>query len=77
MDLLCFFARQLLDMFPHLRLVLMSATICTDVFRRYFSVKEQPLFVGIKRFPLSVRCARVWRLRYRGGLRPMGTQNLR
>ena len=37
-DLLCYFARRLLDLHPHLRLVLMSATLCADLYQEYFDV---------------------------------------
>ena len=40
-------------MHPHLKLVLMSATLCVDTYRKYFNVEEDAIFVGVKRFPLT------------------------
>ncbi len=58
-DLLCLMARRLLDIYPRLRVVLMSATISTDLFHGYFAecVGEDevsaPLHVGGVRFPIT------------------------
>ena len=39
-DLLCYFAKELLELHRHLKLVLMSATLCVDQYREYFAVNE-------------------------------------
>eukprot|EP00039_Didymoeca_costata_P019339 m.337128 g.337128 ORF g.337128 m.337128 type:complete len:1619 (+) comp18055_c0_seq1:136-4992(+) len=52
-DLTCFFAKKAMHDFPHLKLVLMSATASTQKYREYFDVKEEPIFVGARRFPLK------------------------
>ena len=57
-DLLCMFTRQLLDRFPSIRLVLMSATLHTDLYKDYFSkftYPLEPLFVGVKRFGIEYK----------------------
>ncbi|KAK3232905.1 hypothetical protein CYMTET_56764 [Cymbomonas tetramitiformis] len=54
-DLLCYWARRLLQRLPHLSLVLMSATLCTEVYQDYFGdLAGEPLFVGVRRFPLQI-----------------------
>lgn len=59
-DLVCLLARRLLRRFKHLKLVLMSATIHTALYKEYFSHEEeyygdmQCLSVGVRRFPLSI-----------------------
>ena len=54
-DLLCFFVRRLLSKYQHLKVVLMSATAAADTYKQYFSIPEEPLFVGARRFPLSFK----------------------
>lgn len=57
-DLLCLLARRLLSQHEHLRLVIMSATIHTGLYSRYFGVPpEQTKFVGARRFPLRLHYA--------------------
>ncbi|KAL1504712.1 hypothetical protein AB1Y20_008491 [Prymnesium parvum] len=57
-DLLCMAARRLLAALPHLRVVLMSATLHVGSLVEYFSATigpaqvSEPLFVGARRFPL-------------------------
>lgn len=40
-DLLCFLVRKLLLEYPHLRVVLMSATLHTQLYREYFGFQDQ------------------------------------
>jgi HrpA-like RNA helicase len=57
-DILCMLARRLLERNPKLKLVLMSATIHTELYRKYFSdflVGTQ--FVGARRFPVAIHYA--------------------
>ena len=57
-DLLCLLARRLLVQFPHLKLVLMSATMHTELYKTYFDqhTREiQCLSVGARRFPVTIR----------------------
>jgi len=51
-DILCLLARRLLDTHTTIRLVLMSATLAADMYRKYFNVEEPALFVGTRRFPV-------------------------
>jgi HrpA-like RNA helicase len=54
-DLLCLLARQLLNTHPTIKLVLMSATVATELYSNYFSVKpENIIFVGARRFPVQI-----------------------
>ena len=54
-DLLCYMTRRLLEMHPKLRLVVMSATLNTMTYARYFGIPENEyLFVGARRFPLAI-----------------------
>lgn len=51
-DILCLLAKRLLDMHPHLRLVLMSATVASEKYRDYFASEADPIFVGRRCFPI-------------------------
>lgn len=53
-DLLCYFMRGIIRDTPGLKLVLMSATVCTADYQEYFDVKDDPIFVGVRRFPLTI-----------------------
>lgn len=67
-DLCCYLARQLSLKNPHLRIVLMSATLDANLYRDYFTEYQQQiddidndiscevetLFVGVKRFPIEI-----------------------
>ena len=57
-DLLCMFICQLLDKYPNIRVVLMSATPHTDLYKSYFrrfsfSRHIESLYVGEIRFPID------------------------
>eukprot|EP01032_Pedospumella_encystans_P009752 gene9752-11458_t len=61
-DLICLLVRDLLLDFPHLRVVLMSATMNTDLYQEYFSQCDDGSFgtidclsVGAKRFPVQIK----------------------
>jgi HrpA-like RNA helicase len=56
-DILCLLAKRLLETHPTIRLVLMSATLATEVYRQYFNLEEQAIFVGVRRFPIEVSSA--------------------
>jgi hypothetical protein len=51
-DILCLLARRVLVQLPHIKVVLMSATVHTSLYRDYFDVREETIFVGVRRFPL-------------------------
>lgn len=57
-DLMCLLAKRLLDMYPMLRLVLMSATLHAQLYQSYFEAYNRTgvpvLYVGARRFPVSV-----------------------
>jgi HrpA-like RNA helicase len=59
-DVLCFLVKQLLTSNPNIRIVLMSATIHTDLYASYFSDSEEyygdmkALSVGLRRFPIII-----------------------
>ena len=59
-DLLCLLARRLLSSFPSLRLVLMSATVHTALYKNYFAREleyygeMECLSVGAHRYPLDI-----------------------
>jgi HrpA-like RNA helicase len=59
-DVLCVMARQLLRRFRTLRVVLMSATVHTEMYVKYFAAQlhasavSRPLHVGGARFPITV-----------------------
>lgn len=52
-DLLCYLAKRLLHAFPHIKIVLMSATAHSAMFQSYFDTPHDPIFVGVRRFPLK------------------------
>lgn len=52
-DILCLLCRRLLETNPHIRLVLMSATLAAAMYQDYFGVPEPPIKVGAKRFPVE------------------------
>ena len=61
-DLLCLLARRLLTTHPRLRLILMSATVHTALYKAYFSNNPKEYYgemdclsVGVRRFPLNIR----------------------
>jgi HrpA-like RNA helicase len=59
-DVACMLCKGLLKRFPYLRLVLMSATLNTGLYRNYFSEfvsasDLEPLFVGVKRFNITFK----------------------
>lgn len=59
-DIACMLSKSLLQRYPNLRLVLMSATLNTGLYRNYFkdlvrSSDLEPLFVGVKRFNIAFR----------------------
>jgi len=60
-DLVCLLARDLLKLHPTLRVVLMSATIHTTLYRNYFAQQDDGQFgemdclsVGVRRFPVTI-----------------------
>jgi HrpA-like RNA helicase len=55
-DLLCMLARRLLEQHPQLKLILMSATVHTELYQQYFSSYDvgPSLFVGARRFPVRI-----------------------
>eukprot|EP00040_Diaphanoeca_grandis_P035668 m.224896 g.224896 ORF g.224896 m.224896 type:complete len:1381 (-) comp33447_c3_seq1:838-4980(-) len=55
-DLLCYLAKRLLTLYPTIRIVLMSATIHTDLYSNYFKDNDvsDPIFVGARRFPVRI-----------------------
>jgi hypothetical protein len=59
-DLLCLLARRLLAAHRHLKLVLMSATMHTALYKQYFHEHNLPheigcLSVGVRRFPVAIK----------------------
>ena len=52
-DVLCLLTRRLVERHPHLRVVLMSATLCADLYRDYFNIPAPHIFVGARRFPVT------------------------
>lgn len=56
-DLLCLLAMRLLHSHPNLRLILMSATLHTELYHSYFSIfsPDEPLSVGVRRFPVVIK----------------------
>ncbi|KAG7349171.1 ATP-dependent RNA helicase HrpA [Nitzschia inconspicua] len=52
-DILCLLCRRLLASNAHIRLVLMSATLATKMYREYFEVSTEPIHVGVRRFPIT------------------------
>ena len=55
-DVLCYLVRKLLDTYPHIRVILMSATLHVDLYANYFSEYNpgDGLFVGARRFPVQI-----------------------
>lgn len=51
-DLLCLFAKRLMETHPTLRLIVMSATLSADLLTKYYGLELSPLFVGVRRFPV-------------------------
>lgn len=51
-DLLCYLAKRLLYVYPHMKIVLMSATAHSAMFQTYFHSAQEAIFVGVRRFPL-------------------------
>jgi HrpA-like RNA helicase len=58
-DLLCYLVRNALGRNPQLKVVLMSATLHTDLYTTYFAkfVTSAPLFVGVRTFPVEMHFA--------------------
>lgn len=52
-DILCLLCRRLLISNPHIRLVLMSATLAAALYQDYFDTPEPPIKVGARRFPVE------------------------
>jgi len=52
-DVLCLITRRLLVSFPHIRLVLMSATIAAEIYCDYFQSSQKPIFVGRRCHPIQ------------------------
>ena len=58
-DVLCLLARSLLTMNPSIRIILMSATVHTELYRTYFTEEGayngdmECLSVGVRRFPIK------------------------
>ena len=52
-DILCLLCRRLLETNRTIRLVLMSATLATKMYRDYFSVPNEPIHVGVRRYPIT------------------------
>eukprot|EP00978_Attheya_sp_CCMP212_P005350 scaffold11962_cov59-Attheya_sp.AAC.4 len=52
-DILCLLCRRLLDTHPTIRLVLMSATMAASLYTEYFKVKQPPIHVGARTFPIA------------------------
>ena len=51
-DLLCLLTKRLVSQYPHLRLILMSATIAAEMYTEYFEVPQSPICVSARRFPI-------------------------
>jgi hypothetical protein len=56
-DILCLLVKNLLTSCPNLRIILMSATIHTNLYQNYFSAYTDsdmiPLSVGVRRYPIT------------------------
>lgn len=52
-DILCLLCRRLLESNTTIRLVLMSATLATKLYKDYFQVPSDPIHVGVRRFPIQ------------------------
>ena len=51
-DILCLLCRRLLQNNDRIKLILMSATLASEMYRDYFNVKGPAIFVGARRFPV-------------------------
>ena len=45
------FEFQVLETLPHIKVILMSATAHTALYEGYFNVRDETIFVGVRRFP--------------------------
>ena len=52
-DILCLLCRRLLERNKTIRLVLMSATLATKLYKEYFKVPNDPIHVGVRTFPIT------------------------
>jgi HrpA-like RNA helicase len=52
-DILCLLCRRLLVRNKDIRLVLMSATLATKMYQEYFNVQNDPIHVGVRRYPIK------------------------
>ncbi|CAB9524055.1 Probable ATP-dependent RNA helicase spindle-E [Seminavis robusta] len=52
-DILCFLCRRLLEENKRIRLVLMSATLATKLYKEYFNLPNDPIHVGVRRYPIE------------------------
>lgn len=52
-DILCLLCRRLLETNKTIRIVLMSATLATKMYRDYFAVPNEPIHVGVRTYPIS------------------------
>ena len=52
-DILCLLCRRLLETNKTIRLVLMSATMASKLYQDYFDVPNDPIHVGVRRFPIK------------------------
>jgi ATP-dependent RNA helicase DHX57 len=52
-DILCLLCRRLLVTNKKIRLVLMSATLATKMYKDYFDVPNEPIHVGVRTFPIK------------------------
>ena len=52
-DILCLLCRRLLETNKTIRLVLMSATMASKLYQTYFNVPNDPIHVGVRRFPIQ------------------------
>jgi HrpA-like RNA helicase len=52
-DILCLLCRRLLETNKKIRLVLMSATLATKLYKEYFNVPDEPIHVGVRTFPIT------------------------
>ena len=59
-DLTCCYCKVLMDLYPRLKIVVMSATLDTVLYQDYFGVKTPPLFVGARRFKNTVHYAETY-----------------
>ncbi|CAJ1934533.1 unnamed protein product [Cylindrotheca closterium] len=51
-DILCLLCRRLLERNKTIRLVLMSATLATKLYKEYFMVPNDPIHVGVRTYPI-------------------------